>query len=456
MKFKSLALAVATLASAPAFADNVAYFTGASAIRANVAAAIKSLCTDAGGSLTIYKQGSSTSGLANQMAYVCSATMGGSAINTVFHTTTGGSLNSILGMSDDAAKQQVPVSLSSGCAAPVAGSGALAGYTVRANCAVGTAIASDGGFSDVEYQPVREQVDVLNAGVDGFSIDDVTTGFTGVAQVFGLAVSEKLYKDLQTAQGLVSAACPSGTATPSCQPSVNRADLVSLINNNEFNSAKLAGASVLGVAAGPIEYARRPTTSGTQSSLEIMALGKGCLTGPNFGSMQVIGDELATGASNAYGQLTVSVNSGTSDVTARLTAAGNSAYAFGWVSGENRAPATTTGWKFVKLNDAWFSEGTATGMNKQRAIDGKYDYFVETVSYKGPASKTDADEGMILDAIAGKMATTVADGGPATVGLFIIAENAAGYSHDTVPAEVSAFQRGGSNPNSCQPVARPF
>lgn len=455
MKFKSLALAVATLASAPAFADNVAYFTGASAIRANVAAAIKSLCTDAGGSLTVYKQATSTSSLANQMAYVCSATMGGSAINTVFHTTTGGSLNSVLGMSDDVTKQQVPVSLS-GCNTAVAGSGALAGYSVRANCPVGTATASDGGFSDVEYQPVREQVDILNAGTDGFTIDEVTAGVTGVAQVFGLAVSEKLYKDLQAAQGLVSAACPSGTATPACQPSINRADLVSLINNNEFNSAKLAGASVLGLASAPIEYARRPTTSGTQSSLEIMALGKGCLNGPNSGSLFVIGDEIATGATNAYGLLTVSVNSGTSDVTARLTAAGNSAYAFGWVSGENRAPATTTGWKFVKLNDAWFSEGTSTGMNKQRAIDGKYDYFVEAVSYKGPASKTDADEGMILDAIAGKMATTVADGGPATVGLFIIAENAAGYSHDTVPAEVSAFQRGGSTPNSCQPVARPF
>jgi len=337
MKLKSLALAVATLASAPAFADNAAYFTGASAIRANVAAAVKSLCTDAGGSLTVYKQGASTSSLANQMAYVCSAPMAGSATTTVFHTTTGGSLNSILGMSDDVAKQQVPVSLA-GCTAPVAGTGSLAGYTVRANCALGTATASDGGFSDVEYQPVREQVDILTASVDGFSIDDVTAGFTGVAQVFGLAVSEKMYKDLQTAQkaqGLISSACALGDATPVCQPSINRADLVTAINNNEFNTAKLSGAAVFGLPFAPIEYARRPATSGTQSSLEILALGKGCLTGPNFGVMQVIGDDIATGASNAYSMLTVSVNSGTSDVTNRLNAAGNSAYAFGWVSGEN-------------------------------------------------------------------------------------------------------------------------
>ncbi|HQN41540.1 MAG TPA: hypothetical protein PK724_05435, partial [Pseudomonadales bacterium] len=83
-------------------------------------------------------------------------------------------------------------------------------------------------------------------------------------------------------------------------------------------------------------------------------------------------------------------------------------------------------------------------------------YFVEAVSYKGPAAKTDDAEGTLLDAISGKMATVTADGGPATVGLFIIPENAAGYSHADHPTEVSVYQRGGSGPNSCQPVSRPF
>ncbi|MCB1618509.1 MAG: hypothetical protein KDI08_07330 [Pseudomonadales bacterium] len=464
MQLKSLALAVAALSSAglaQAYTDSATnlYLTGASAIRNNVAAAIKAQCTADGGTLTVYKNGASTSSLANQMAYVCSAAMAGTPITTVLHTVTGGSLNSILGMSDDAAKQQTPVSLTSGCTAAVAGSGALAGYSVRANCALETAAApSDGGFSDVEYAPVREQVDVLKSDVDGFSVDEVTQGFTGVAQVFGLAVSEKLYKDLQAAQGLTAAGCTAGDPLPACQPSLSRADVVSLINNNEFTAHK-SGAEALGLTAGAsIEYARRVTTSGTQSSAQVLFLGKGCLTGSNGGELQVIGDEIAAGATQSYngGLFTVSANSGTGDVINRLNAAGNSAYAFGWVSGENRAPSTTTGWKFIKLNGAYFSDGTSTGLNKQNAIDGGYDYFVEAVSYKGPAAKTDDAEGTLLDAISGKMATVTADGGPATVGLFIIPENTAGYSHADHPTEVSVYQRGGSGPNSCQPVSRPF
>ncbi|MDO8294101.1 MAG: hypothetical protein Q7T29_14735 [Gallionella sp.] len=461
MKLKPIALAIAALSAGvanAAYTDTATnlYLTGASAIRNNVAASIKKLCTDAGGSLTVYKNGSSTSSLANQMAYVCSAPMAGTGITTVIHTVTGGSLNSILGMSNAVAKQQVPVSLTSGCTAAVAGSGALNGYSVRPDCALeASAAPSDGGFSDVEYGPVSEQVNGLTTSTDGFTTADVIPGFTGVAQVFGLAVSEKMYKDLQAAQGI---ACTAGDPLPACQPSLTRADVVSLINNNTFAAHK-NGAEALGLTAGAsLQYARRVTTSGTQSSAQILFLGKGCLTGPNFGEMSVIGDEIASGATKSYngGKFTVSANSGTGDVIAKLTAAGTTSYAFGWVSGENRAPDTTTGWKFIKLNGVAFSDGTSTGLNKQNAIDGKYEYFVETASYKGPSTKTDTNEGALLDAIAGKMATVTADGGPVTPGMFIIPDNTSGYDHATYPNEVSFYQRGGSTPNSCAPVSRPF
>lgn len=464
MKLKPIVLAIVTLSAGvanAAYTDTASnlYLTGASAIRNNVAASIKKLCTDASGSLTVFKNGASTSSLANQMAYVCSAPMAGTGITTVIHTTTGGSLNSILGMSNAVAKQQVPVSLTSGCTAPVAGSSALAGYSVSANCALeASAAASDGGFSDVEYGPVSEQVTGLTSGTDGFTIGDVNPGFTGVAQVFGLGVSEKMYKDLQAAQGLIAGGCTAGNPLPACQPSLNRADVASLINNNEFAAHK-NGAEALGLTAGAsVEYARRVTTSGTQSSAQILFLGKGCLSGGNGGQMPVIGDEIASGATKSYngGKFTVSANSGTSDVIGKLTAAGTTSYAFGWVSGENRAPDTTTGWKFIKLNGVAFSDGTSTGLNKQNAIDGKYEFFVETASYKGPLTKTDANEGALIDAIAGKMATVTADGGPVTPGMFIIPDNTAGYDHTTYPSEVSFYQRGGATPNSCAPVSRPF
>jgi len=460
MKIKTLVLAISALsagAANAAYVDNATnvYLTGASAIRNNVAASIKKQCTAAGGSLTVFKNGASTSSLANQMAYVCSTGLAGTSITTVYHTVTGGSLNSILGMSNQAAKQQIPVNIASAaCAAPVAGTAALLGYSVRANCAnEAVASPSDGGWSDVEYAPVREQVDILTAGTDGFTIDDVAQTATNVAQAFGVGVSEKMYKDLQAAQGI---ACTAGDPAPACQPSLNKADIVSLINSNTFAPHK-NGAQALGLTSGAsVEYARRVTTSGTQSSAQVLFLGKGCLTGSNSGELQVIGDDIAVGTTASYngGLFKVSANSGTGDVITKLTNAGATNYAFGWVSAENRAPTTTTGWKFIKLNGVAISDGTATGLNKQTAIDGKYDSFVEAVSYKGPSAKTDTNEGTVIDAISNGMATVVADGGAETVGMFILPENAGGYTHDVTPTEVSNFQRGGSSPNSCAPVVR--
>lgn len=69
-------------------------------------------------------------------------------------------------------------------------------------------------------------------------------------------------------------------------------------------------------------------------------------------------------------------------------------------------------------------------------------------------TKTDATEGQVIDAISNGMATIVADGGAETVGMFILPENFGGYTNAVTPAEVSNFQRGGSSPNSCQPVSR--
>jgi hypothetical protein len=265
------------------------------------------------------------------------------------------------------------------------------------------------------------------------------------------------YKDLQAAQGLTASGCVAGDPLPACQPSLSRADVASLINSNESAPQK-NGAQALGLTANAqIEYARRPATSGTQTSAQVYFLGKGCLNGDNAGQFDVIGSTIATGASQLYngGKFKVSVNSGTGDVKTALTNAGNSAYAFGVMSMENRSPTGTTGWRFVKLNDVAISDGTATGLNKANAISGKYDYFVESVVYTSTAA-TDSDEGTVITEIANKMALPVALDGATTVGMFMIPDNNGGYTNATYPAEVGKFQRGGSVPNSCQPVSRPF
>lgn len=454
MQVKTLVVALAALTSGAAFAgpngDAVLNLTGASAIRANVAQSIRSLCGDAGGSLIAYKEKTGGNNkLENHHAYVCSVPMV-SGITTVYHTVTGGSLNSILGMSSNVALQQKVLNIASaGCTNIGAGAGPLAGMTVVQGCAVGSELESDGGFSDVEYGPAIDQVSFLSAGTDGLTLAQVDQGFTGVAQVFGVGVSKKLYEDMQVAQGLVAGGCAVGDYTPACQPSISRAKITSLINNNEFNAAKADPSDFLGVTAGmPVEYARRVSTSGTQTSAQVYFLGLGCLNGPNFGEFNII-----TGG--VYGNLTVSENSGTGDVTAKLNAAA-AGYAFGVISGEN-LPKASDSWKFVKVNGVSMTEGTSAAMNKATAIAGDYDYFVESVVYKSTASgKTGTEEGAMLDAIAAKMATPIADGGPTTVGLFIIPENNGGYDNATYPAEVGKFQRGGSVPNSCQSVANPF
>lgn len=456
MKVKALVLAISAVSAgaANAYTDDATnlYLTGASAIRVNVAKAVQKLCADAGGSFTLYKNGSSTSSLANQQAYVCSAGLAGTGITTVFHTTTGGSLNSILGMSKVATRQQQPMNFT-GCTAAVAGTAALADFpVVRANCGLDAAAKSDGGLSDVEYAPVIEQVEALNVTADGFDLSGVQQGYTGLGQAFGIGVSDSLYKALQTAQGLNTCGAGLGDPTPACQPTVSRSDIVSLINGLDTPAVK--NGKPFGLT-GNIEYARRVSTSGTQSSAQVHFLGLGCLNGPNFGQFDIVGGNTeATGTFPLTANYSYSVNSGTSNVLTRL---GNTGWVFGVVSAENvgTGTATTAGWRFVKIDGQHIADGAK---QKANAMNGKYQFFTEPVTYKTDGIATDTDESALIDAIAAKMALTPADDGVDTTGIFILPENPNGYDYN-VPANaayVGKYQRGGSTPNSCQQPANPF
>lgn len=466
MKLKPIVLAIAALsagAANAAYTDTAtnAYFTGASAIRANVAKAIKSMCEDVSGTVTVYKRGSSTSSLDNQMAYVCSAPMADTGITTVFHTTTGGSLTSILGMSIQAAKQLKPVSTVVGgtgnCNATSAtGSSILDTFTVFHSCGEEAVASSDGGFSDLEYAPVSEQVTILDSGVDGFILDEVVQDKTGVTQAFGVAVSEVMYKALQTGQGLASCGMGLGDPTPACQPSLNRADVAAIMSNDLLAPVKSNGGVLAGLPANSVvEYARRVTTSGTQSSAQVYFLGKGCLTGPNVGELKVIGDEIASNGSATYnlGKFSVFSGSGTSNVTGRLTTPVTTPYVLGVVSAENTVPnpTGTTGWRFVKVNNVAISDGVK---NKANGVSGAYDFAFEAVTYSVPDVATDADEGTVLSTIASKMATPSGAGGADTTGLWLNAAAPAIYTNALYPLEVSKYQRGGALPNSCVDVYR--
>ncbi len=469
MKMKFLAAAIACLSSS-AFAgtngDNVIDIAGASAPQQNVAKAVKALCTAANGSLTVFKGGASTSTYDNRMAYVCDVGMGGTDITVVRHSVNGGSLNSVLAMLNDTTVQFVNLASSSCAATAVAGSGDLAGFSVRAGCGNQGAVA-DGGFSDVEWKLSPE---LFTAAGDAFmanvSIDPVYVG-----QAFGIAVSKQLYEALQAAQKLTVAtggSCAVGDYTPACQPSISSAEMTALISNNLFSPLKQGVGGLLGTAAvDPLVYCRRPVTSGTQTATEAEFLGKQCRAADPSGALPVIAGPTLTGstvsASTSYngGKFVVTTNSGTGDARTCLNGAA-AGYKFGVLSAENEPLATSQTWRFVKLDGVSVTDGTASSSNRKSAVaidkaDGpsNYKFAYEMVLHTNVADGVTGDEELtLLNAIVDelKVPASVSGNGLLNRGLYQIPDG--GTDHATAPDEVSLFQRGGSAPNNCVPLSR--
>lgn len=451
MKFKILAAAIAAfsgVAVAGPNGDSTVDISGASAIQQNVAKAVLNLCTTAGGTLTVLKGGSATNAFDNRMGYVCSAAMDG-GITTVRHSVNGGSLNSILAMGGTNVVQFVNPAT---CGAPVAGSGPLAGYTVRPGCG-NVGARSDGGYSDIEWPLAPEVFASAPAGLLD-SLDPIAPAFVG--QVFGVGVSKDLYEALQAAQAAsLPASCTIGSTTPECQPSINSADVTSLLNNNEFSSAKFAGGGAFGVAENTLTYCKRPNTSGTQTSAEVFFLGKTCATGEVGGAQPVTSVGTFGG-----GKYVVTENSGSSDVANCLNGSG---FRFGVISAENNPVGTANTWRFAKLDNVSMTEGTAEATNRLTAIEGTYKFTYEAVLHTnsnfvvddgaGSEPITGSEELAFMQAVALGLGTPGSAGGASSRGLFQIPDS--GYDNATYPTEVSKVQRGGAAVNNCSPLARP-
>jgi hypothetical protein len=272
-----------------------------------------------------------------------------------------------------------------------------------------------------------------------------------VGQAFGVAVSKSLYEALQAAQktsGLIPASCATGDYTPACQPSLSRADVASLINNNEFNAVKSGGlGALIGTSAtNEVVYCRRPATSGTQTSAEVFFLGKTCVAGEQGGSVPVIAE-----ANIDYGAYKVAVNSSTTNVRTCLN--GTADYAFGIVSAENEPLASSQNWRFVKLDGVSVTEGTSTATNRKTAIDGSYPYLFELVAHVNSTDGVTGDEERaMIESISAELGLPEEEGGFAARGLYQIRDG--GFSNATYPNSVSKVQRGGANPNNCLPLLR--
>lgn len=454
MQIKHIALAamaVVAASQAQAFTN----VTGASASSVGYVESLNSICnngTAAAPTVAVYVRRSTvtlpngttavaTGALGNSFTVTCPANFAGTADNEVRFDVAGGSLNAILKAATTPTTETgvangtfLPSQAGNTNCTATAGTGPLAFLGTRLNiCATSVATASGksvGGFMDVEPAIFKAQSVIKGS----YAVTPAT-----FSQAFALGVSKSLYEALQAAQGLSV-----GAVNAANQPSIGKAQVVSIINSNDFNDAKNLGASFLvpGTTKTNLTYCRRPNTSGTQMSAELYFLNNptatGKLTGADTSHDPQVFDSV-TAANNTVvvdngtgNTLTVLVNNGTGNVKDCLnnvtTPAGD--FAIGILSAENNPVATNSldTYRLVKINGASTTDGSATDQQTANAIKGLYDFVFESVVFN-PSNNA------VLKAINTGVKTTN------TPGLFLNTNSATPESN---------FGRNGSSTNNYQ------
>mgnify|MGYP000857371629 CR=1 FL=1 len=236
---------------------------------------------------------------------------------------------------------------------------------------------SDGGFMDIEPAVFFER---------GLISKDYASGVTVApySQVFGVVVNKTLYEALQADQGLKV-----GDWSGSNQPSVGRAQIVSLINSVEFNDAKVKGPKFLVSSTNEtrITYCRYPIGSEVQVAAELYFLQNPIASGPLGGAFSAHGPE---NISANFNDNTVIVNGGSGNqfaVTIRDEPSdcmmGGQGFRFGIMSAASRMPPKFDGYPpylFVKIGGQSFGSFPDLG-NVQNATKGQYDFVYEGVLF---------------------------------------------------------------------------
>ncbi len=454
MQIKHIALAAMAVVAATQ-AQAVTNVTGASASSVGYVESLNSICnngTAAAPTVAVYVRRSTvtlpggttavaTGALGNSFTVTCPSNVAGTAENEVRFDVAGGSLNAILKASTTPTTETgvangtfLPSQAGNTNCTATAGTGPLAFLGTRLNiCATSVATASGksvGGFMDVEPAIFKAQ----NVIKGTYAVTPAT-----FSQAFALGVSKSLYEALQSAQGLSV-----GAVNAANQPSIGKAQVVTIINSNDFNDAKNLGASFLvpGTTKTNLTYCRRPNISGTQMAAELYFLNNptatGKLTGADTSHDPQVFDSV-TAANNTVvvdngtgNTLTVLVNNGTGNVKDCLnnvtTPAGE--FAIGVLSAENNPVATNSldTYRLVKINGASTTDGATTDQQTANATKGLYDFVFESVVFN-PTNNA------VLKAINTGVKTTN------TPGLFLNSNSATPESN---------FGRNGSSTNNYQ------
>jgi hypothetical protein len=381
MHFTKIALAVASFVAVGAAvaapnANRIALSAGASAIQGNLTLALQQLCTNASGVPTTFVSGNFTT-------VVCANTAVTSGAGGTYATKPNAEFINFAGTNF----AEFRVNVSNGSFGNIQILNGVA-FTFRDPITL-TQIAAPagavivGGVNDVNPGTFPSSTIGANTVFESFPV--------GVAQTFGVAASLALYNkmfDAQKAAGTIPASClATDTALPFCVPSIGKAQMATIMSDNDFNAAYLKGVGFLtGVSADDgleLRYVRRVDTSGTQASAQNYFLGLTC----SRASLPVVpepttDDEPGGSKDQLRNSIRVYATGGTSDVRTELNKAG--VFALGVVSGENNQ--TGQNWRWLRVGGAAMTEnatpGTAGNTNSATMKNGTYDFFFE-VTYSG-------------------------------------------------------------------------
>ena len=323
-----------------------------------------------------------------------------------FHKESiGGSSNGVVPLINQSTLEFFNMANAASCAGPaaVAATATLFGYNNYTACP-DTIVSRipHGGVSDTEPalsfpKPTAAGIATLNS-VAGLDI------------IFGVPVSENLYRALQVAQGYITddvsktptAKCVGGFDAPGCVPSLTRSQIRGLYTTSlsdwsqlyigngtgtaEDGTALTAFAGVTapvntatgGAVDGKVFICRRVATSGSQASTEAYFLKQRCQDGVKIFAG---GDPTVGGVPNFVSRVTAGESTG--DVRSCLAAHNtNKTWAVGVMSTEQGAPS---GWRFVAIDGA--------APNIANVMNGRYDFFASNTLNRRATGQAGAPSG---------------------------------------------------------------
>lgn len=244
-------------------------------------------------------------------------------------------------------------------------------------------IVPDGGYSDTEYAMNKANMEIAtDLGTIGAEKG------TKVGQAFGVAVSYKLYRQLQKNDFGATSSCYTGgtdaapVLTGACQPNMSRATYSTIANSD--NRGGINGKVFGGLATDSVTLARRVNTSGTQSTSNLFMLNKPCATNPEIGGAFV---PVSAGDAGLAATFSVINGSSTGNVrTALHNASTAGTFALGYLSMENVPSGGGSDGKYayVKMDGVspnFLPDGSADSKQRKNAMEGRWPQWVELVSF---------------------------------------------------------------------------